>query len=156
MPTGLTDPGEDIVKAVIREVKEETGLDCTFHHVLCFREAHPMKAKKTYLSTHSDIFFVCLVQINDTGNHDEDGNIIFNPQEAEILDIQWMNVRDYVEQGVWLDSPLYNEMNDVILRASYDGMDGDEENDVNSSGFGAKTLPIGWRPGSNTIYSSKL
>lgn len=30
MPTGLTDPGEDIASAAIRELKEETGLDCVF------------------------------------------------------------------------------------------------------------------------------
>ena len=30
MPTGLTDPGEDIAVAAVRELKEETGLDCVF------------------------------------------------------------------------------------------------------------------------------
>jgi hypothetical protein len=30
MPTGLTDPGEDIAVAAVRELKEETGLDCIF------------------------------------------------------------------------------------------------------------------------------
>ena len=30
MPTGLTDPGEDIAAAAVRELKEETGLDCVF------------------------------------------------------------------------------------------------------------------------------
>ena len=30
MPTGLTDPGEDIATAAVRELKEETGLDCVF------------------------------------------------------------------------------------------------------------------------------
>ena len=40
MPTGLADPGEDIVDAAIREVKEETGLDCSFDHIVCFLQAH--------------------------------------------------------------------------------------------------------------------
>ena len=30
MPTGLTDQGEDIAAAAVRELKEETGLDCVF------------------------------------------------------------------------------------------------------------------------------
>ena len=30
MPTGLTDPGEDVACAAVRELKEETGLDCVF------------------------------------------------------------------------------------------------------------------------------
>jgi ADP-ribose pyrophosphatase YjhB (NUDIX family) len=30
MPTGLTDTGEDIATSAVRELKEETGLDCVF------------------------------------------------------------------------------------------------------------------------------
>lgn len=40
MPTGLTDPGEDIALAAVRELKEETGLDCVFDRILCFRQSH--------------------------------------------------------------------------------------------------------------------
>lgn len=39
MPTGLTDPGEDIIDAAVREAKEETGLDVKFDRIICMRQA---------------------------------------------------------------------------------------------------------------------
>ncbi len=39
MPTGLTDPGEDVVDAAIREAKEEVGLDVEFDRIICMRQA---------------------------------------------------------------------------------------------------------------------
>ena len=51
-------------------------------------------------------------------------------------------------------------MNDVMLKASSSlesEMDSTDDNSSSSAqGFGAKTLPIGWRPGSNVTHSSKL
>ena len=56
MPTGLTDLREDIVKAIAREVKEETGLsNIKFQHTLCSREAHSNE-NQSYLTGHSDAF----------------------------------------------------------------------------------------------------
>ncbi|GKV19365.1 hypothetical protein SLEP1_g29639 [Rubroshorea leprosula] len=37
IPTGTVEQGEDIFKAVVREVKEETGIDTEFLEVLGFR-----------------------------------------------------------------------------------------------------------------------
>ena len=57
MPTGLTDPGEDIVDAAIREAKEETGLDVEFDRIMLVRQAHGG------LFNQSDMFFVCLLRL---------------------------------------------------------------------------------------------
>jgi ADP-ribose pyrophosphatase YjhB (NUDIX family) len=54
IPTGLSEKGESIEQAVIREVKEETNLNIEFKGILSCREAHP------YLFDTSDIFFICL------------------------------------------------------------------------------------------------
>jgi 8-oxo-dGTP diphosphatase len=64
IPTGLSEKGETIQQAVIREVKEETGLDITFEGILCCREMHP------YLFNTSDIFFICLCKCEDGQNID--------------------------------------------------------------------------------------
>ena len=154
MPTGLTDPHEDIVKAVTCEVKEETGLsNVKFQHVLCFREAHSDK-NQCHLAEHSDVFFVCLVRVLDKEN------VEFKLQEDEILDVQWMNGNDYIKQHAWTNSLLCKEMNDVLLKAlsSLESeVDSTEDNSSTSTqGFGAKMLPIGWKPGSNAMHSSKL
>lgn len=39
-PTGMVEPGEDAAAAVVREVKEETGIDAEVVQLVSFREAH--------------------------------------------------------------------------------------------------------------------
>lgn len=157
MPTGLTDPGEDIASAAIRELKEETGLDCTFDHIICFRQAHGG------LFNRSDMFFVCLCKLDPKYNEliNEGKDIELIPQEEEILCADWIDMEDYAGQNVWRESPLYKEMNKAMLRAASKGIEytaSSEEGDNDQThGFVAKNLPVGFRPGSNTIYvSSKL
>ena len=68
-------------------------------------------------------------------------------------------------KGVWSESPLYTEMNGAMIRAARRGIvfsgddsgSSDDDDDDEAHGFVAKNLPVGFRPGSNTIYvSSKL
>lgn len=166
MPTGLTDPGEDIATAAVRELKEETGLDCTFDRIICFRQSHGG------LFGRSDMFFVCLCKL--APEYDESikqgGDVELLPQEEEILMVDWMHMEDYANQLVWRESPLYNEMNGAMIRAARRGIQysssGSSASDCSdgnvdggdSHGFVAKNLPVGFgRPGNNTIYvSSKL
>lgn len=155
MPTGLTDPGEDIALAAIRELKEETGLDCIFDRILCFRQSHGG------LFGRSDVFVVCLCKLAPKyelliqGGED----IPLIPQEEEILKAEWIDYDTYANQGLWKGSPLYEEMNRVMMLA----IKNNEMNDNNNGdgnevhGFVAKELDVGFRPGKQTIYvSSKL
>jgi hypothetical protein len=59
-PTGLLEPGEDIVTGVLREVKEETGLDnLEFSGIIIARHGHQ---GAPYLGSNSDLFFLCVLK----------------------------------------------------------------------------------------------
>lgn len=168
MPTGLLDPGEDIVEAAIREAKEETGLECTFDQILCMRQAHGG------IFNQSDMFTVCSCKLSpiydDVLYNQKDGDIKLIPQEEEIADVKWMDVDEYATQELWTKSPLYQEINSSIYSLvnnmqskegdnskSEDGSDtNDDKKDDTKVGFVAKTLPIGWRDGQQTVYLSNL
>lgn len=176
MPTGLTDPGEDIHHALVREVKEETGIHVQFQQIICFRQAHSAGRSSGGSLGHSDLFFVCLATCCPD-SLDKDNEIlesVLSEQHDEIAKIQWMDVEEYANQKLWRLSPLYNEMNDAVRRSVYRrsgtlkntmidqelnpviGDSNDIPQDIDPNGFVAKTLPIGFRPGVNTIYVSKL
>ena len=155
MPTGLTDPGEDIAEAAVRELKEETGLDVEFEKIICFRQAHGG------LFNRSDMFFVCLCKLAPKYETllKQGGTIQLIPQEEEILCADWIDMEAYARQAIWRESPLYKQMNEAMIRAARKGIDYSSGDDVDyeSHGFVSKVLPIGFRPGKNAIYvSSKL
>mmetsp|Transcript_6702 Transcript_6702/g.14617 ORF Transcript_6702/g.14617 Transcript_6702/m.14617 type:complete len:340 (-) Transcript_6702:77-1096(-) len=168
MPTGLTDPGEDVAEAAVRELKEETGLDCIFDRIICIRQAHGG------LFGRSDMFFVCLCKLVPESEERirQGGEVELLPQEEEILMADWIEMEDYAEQLVWQQSPLYKVMNDAMFLAVRRGLsesstlsdgstdrseNGDDHEEEESHGFVAKNLPVGYRPGNITIYvSSKL
>jgi hypothetical protein len=67
----------------------------------------------------------------------------------------WIDMEFYANQDTWKESPLYKEMNGAMIRAAQQGIEYSPSEE--SHGFVAKKLPVGFRPGSNTIYiSSKL
>ena len=53
LPGGALQAGEHIAQAVVREVKEETGINARFEYVVCLRHWHGYRYGK------SDIYFVC-------------------------------------------------------------------------------------------------
>ncbi|CAB9505492.1 Nudix hydrolase [Seminavis robusta] len=148
MPTGLIDPGEDIGEAALRELEEETGLKgATCEGILAFRQAHGASAGRAA----SDFFFVCLLSIPST---DDDANQLDNlkPQEHEIKDIQWMSVQKYADQDVWQASPTYKKLNQAIL----DAVENQKQGKPASSLIASEQLTVGFMPGLNTLYKSKL
>ena len=53
LPGGALQVGEHIAQAVVREVKEETGINARFENLVCLRHWHGYRHGK------SDIYFVC-------------------------------------------------------------------------------------------------
>ncbi|KAK1406941.1 hypothetical protein QVD17_38551 [Tagetes erecta] len=79
IPTGIVEHGEDISTGVIREVKEETGIDTEFVEVLAFRQWHKVFFEK------SDLFFVCMMRPL---------SFDIQIQELEIEAAQWMPLEE--------------------------------------------------------------
>lgn len=97
LPGGALRPGEHIVGAVQREVKEETGIDTEFEALVCFRHWHGYRFDK------SDIYFVCRLSAL---NHD------IHRQESEIMECRWMPVEEYLERE---DVSVFNKS---VVRAA--------------------------------------
>lgn len=155
VPTGLLDPNEDISEAAVREMKEETSLNVKFDRILCFRQAHKVGSLRK-----SDMFFICLLEIDDENENGDE--IVLKPQEEEIANIKWMSIDEFTQQQVWVDSPLFTEMHSSIIhvikekQAAALKTEGSSISEETKTGFIAKKLPIGFRPASNTVYISKL
>ncbi|MDC7236105.1 MAG: NUDIX domain-containing protein, partial [Spirochaetales bacterium] len=81
LPGGALDPHEHIADAVVREVKEETGIDSEFVSLNCFRHWHGYRYGK------SDIYFVCRLK---PLSHD----ITMDP--TEIAEALWMPLDEYL------------------------------------------------------------
>lgn len=81
LPGGALHPGEHIVDAALREVKEETGIDTSFESLVCFRHWHGYRHGK------SDIYFVCRLKPL---------SFEIERDETEISECFWMPVEEYL------------------------------------------------------------
>ena len=81
LPGGALHAGEHLVEGVIREVKEETGVDTEFDALVCFRHWHEYRYGK------SDIYFICRLH---PVSHE------ISIQEEEIAESRWMPVAEYL------------------------------------------------------------
>ncbi|MDQ6672134.1 MAG: NUDIX domain-containing protein [Chloroflexota bacterium] len=97
LPGGALQPGEHLVEAVTREVREETGVETRFEALVCFRHWHGYRYGK------SDIYFVCRLSPLS-----EDVTM----QTEEIEECFWMPLADYFE------SELVSVFNKRIVKAA--------------------------------------
>ena len=81
LPGGALDPGEHISNAVVREIREETGIEAEFLSLHSFRHWHGYRYGK------SDIYFVCRLK---PLSHE----ISIDP--SEISEALWMPLDDYL------------------------------------------------------------
>ncbi|OWM85878.1 nudix hydrolase 2-like isoform X2 [Punica granatum] len=100
IPTGVVDEGEDIHDAIVREVKEETGIDTEFLEILAFRQAH-----KAYFDK-SDLFFVCMLRPL---------SFDIRRQHLEIEAAQWMPFEEYASQPAAREDGLFRSITEVCF-----------------------------------------
>lgn len=100
IPTGVVDEGEDIFKAAIREVKEETGIDAEFIEVLGFRQSHKSFFEK------SDLFFICMLRPL---------SFAIEKQELEIEAAQWIPFEEYAGQPFAQKHELFKYISELCL-----------------------------------------
>ncbi len=90
VPGGLSELGESISEAAVREVLEETGVSTTFHSILSFRHTHGLA------NGRSDLYFVC--RLDPIEDVDENGTVIIPEpcaQACEIEATQWVPLSEY-------------------------------------------------------------
>ena len=96
LPGGALHQSEHIENAVVREVKEETGIDARFISLSCFRHWHGYRYGK------SDIYFVCRLEAL---------TFEITRQQEEIEECFWMPVEEF------LNHPEVADFNRRIVRA---------------------------------------
>lgn len=109
LPGGYVNLGEDLGAAAVREVREETGIHCSFSSVLSFRHSHDMQWGR------GDIYVVCKC---DPMSSDI-------KVDSEIDDAMWMPVPEYQQQAkaemmkkIMQDLPMYADTKAGELRES--------------------------------------
>ncbi|KAK2631679.1 hypothetical protein EUGRSUZ_L02591 [Eucalyptus grandis] len=100
LPTGVLNEGEYICHAVVKEVKEEMGVDTKFVEVLCFRQSH-----KSFF-TKSDLFFLCVLQPESAA---------IELQNVETEAAKWMPIEEYAAQPFIVENKQFNFMANICL-----------------------------------------
>lgn len=89
IPGGHVEPGESIEESVLREVKEETGLDGSFVKILDFKEiidSPEFQRKAHFISFH------CII--------DFDSDDLSNADKREVAKYQWVAPKDIFKVGI--------------------------------------------------------
>ncbi len=141
IPTGLLDAREDIHDGVVREVREETGIEASFEHVVAFRHWHGAMFGK------SDMFFVCVLRARGCTN-----TTPFQPQDAEIAKAKWGDFAEFLKQAPYpRDSPQWARIYGLALPFCSPRRNGPEKSAATH--LVAEDLPHGMgRPGGCMIY----
>lgn len=97
LPGGALQAGEHIAAAVVREVKEETGIDARFESVICLRHWHGYRYGK------SDIYFVCRLTPLSTE---------ITMDTRELVECLWLPLEEYLA-----DTDVH-PFNKLVVRAA--------------------------------------
>ncbi|KAF5748521.1 nudix hydrolase 8-like [Tripterygium wilfordii] len=102
LPTGYINKSEDIFSGVVREVKEETGVDTIFLEMVAFRHVHQVALDK------SDLLFVCMLKPL---------SFEITIDEEEIQAAKWMPLDEFIGQKFYEDDPMSERVIDVCIAA---------------------------------------
>jgi len=136
-PTGMVEAGEDASDAVVREIKEETGIDAEVVSLVGFREAHaPTSAN--WMSGTTNIFMVFLLRPKSTE---------IAIQEREIAKCEWLPLDEYWENAEDRMKPgtLYHSLAALACDVHHGTV----------SGFENRQMPLGFRPSTDNMYYCK-
>ncbi|KAL7597972.1 hypothetical protein Lser_V15G20892 [Lactuca serriola] len=125
--TGIIHEGEDISVGVVREVKEETGIDTEFVEVLAFSQEHNVFFGK------SELFFMCMMRPLSY-------DILV--QETEIEAAKWMPLEEYAAQSCAQEQELRKYITQLCIAKV----------DRDYSGFSPIQLTSGSDSNANTTY----
>ncbi|XP_047323460.1 nudix hydrolase 8 [Impatiens glandulifera] len=100
LPTGFINESEEIFSGVVREVKEETGVDTEFAEVVAFRHVHNVAFEK------SDLFFICMLRPLST-------HIFID--HLEIQAAKWMPLVEFIEQPQIQEDKMFKKIIDICL-----------------------------------------
>lgn len=89
LPGGHIDNGEMISSAVVREVKEETGIDVEFDSIISLGHFYPHQFHK------SNLYILCVATAKSNEINIED--------TKEIIEAKWIDVKEYLEDEKVLD-----------------------------------------------------
>jgi ADP-ribose pyrophosphatase YjhB (NUDIX family) len=145
IPGGLADLGEQLNEAAIREVKEETGIDCRFKSVLGFRHSHSAQFGR------SDMYFVCRLEPIE----EDDGTLQQQPvaQKGEIAAAAWVPLQEYKDMinGKGDDADPHPMMQKMMELHDLNWEQSDiQRTVVNSIVPGRKSSPVYHAAGSNS------
>ncbi|CAG2178024.1 unnamed protein product [Oppiella nova] len=93
-PGGYAIQGEDFGQTAVREVLEETGIECEFQSVIAFRHIH------RFAFGCSDVYIVCHLKPKaDSDSDGSDGNgLVVKKCAYEIDDCTWMSIPELKPQ----------------------------------------------------------
>ncbi|GBG69999.1 hypothetical protein CBR_g4826 [Chara braunii] len=128
LPTGLVSQQEDIWRAAVREVKEETGIDAEFLEIITFRQAHSAAFGK------SDLFMICALKPL---------SFEITKQDSEIEAAQWMPLDEFLGQPFLKNREMFFRML-MLCVAHLDGR---------YKGVRPITVPVGAEPSSTAIWT---
>ncbi|KAJ4956142.1 hypothetical protein NE237_012925 [Protea cynaroides] len=100
LPTGFILESEEIFAGVVREVKEETGIDTEFVEVIAFRHAHNVAFRK------SDLFFICMLRPLSTE---------IKVDNLEVQAAKWMPLTEFLEQPIIRGDSMFKKIIDICI-----------------------------------------
>ena len=106
LPGGLCDLHEDISAATVREVKEETGIDCKYSRLAAIIEGHHGRGPSR--ESASDLYCISVLKCIDDGQQ-------LIPQESEIAACSWLPLNDVLRHPFYAEFTAFGSG----LRSAY-------------------------------------